>query len=154
MNTSDTSYQKILVAVDGSDTSILAANYAISLAEKYNAELIILNVLHLHTLRQISSSFITAPTFGLEQVKKIEEDAKRWVDDIRKKADQKGLISETKIIEEAASIVGSIVEFAENEKVDLIVVGTRGSTGFRRMLLGSVAKGVVTYAHCQVLVVK
>ena len=154
MNTSDTSYQKILVAVDGSDTSILAANYAISLAEKYNVELIILNVLHLRTLRQISSSFITAPTFGLEQVKKIEEDAKRWVDDIRKKADQKGLISETKIIEEAASIVGSIVEFAENEKVDLIVVGTRGSTGFRRMLLGSVAKGVVTYAHCQVLVVK
>jgi len=154
MNTSDTSYQKILVAVDGSDTSILAANYAISLAEKYNAELIILNVLHLRTLRQISSSFITAPTFGLEQVKKIEEDAKRWVDDIRKKADQKGLISETKIIEEASSIVGTIVEFAENEKVDLIVVGTRGSTGFRRMLLGSVAKGVVTYAHCQVLVVK
>jgi len=154
MNTSDTSYQKILVAVDGSDTSILAANYAISLAEKYNAELIILNVLHLRTLRQISSSFITAPTFGLEQVKKIEEDAKRWVDDIRKKADQKGLISETKIIEEASSIVGTIVEFAEKEKVDLIVVGTRGSTGFRRMLLGSVAKGVVTYAHCQVLVVK
>jgi len=154
MNTSDTSYQKILVAVDGSDTSILAANYAISLAEKYNAELIILNVLHLRTLRQISSSFITAPTFGLEQVKKIEEEAKRWIEDIRKRAAQKGLISETKIIEEAASIVGTIVEFAEKEKVDLIVVGTRGSTGFRRMLLGSVAKGVVTYAHCQVLVVK
>jgi nucleotide-binding universal stress UspA family protein len=154
MNTSDTSYQKILVAVDGSDTSILAANYAISLAEKYKAQLIILNVLHLHTLRQISSSFITAPTFGLEQVKKIEEEAKRSVDDIRKKADQKGLVSKTKIIEESTSIVGSIVEFAENERVDLIVVGTRGRTGFRRMLLGSVAKGVVTYAHCQVLVVK
>jgi nucleotide-binding universal stress UspA family protein len=154
MNTSDTSYQKILVAVDGSDTSILAANYASSLAEKYKAELIILNVLHLRTLRQISSSFITAPTFGLEQVKKIEEEAKRWIEDIRKRAAQKGLVSETKIIEEAASIVGTIVEFAEKEKVDLIVVGTRGSTGFRRMLLGSVAKGVVTYAHCQVLVVK
>jgi len=154
MNTSDASYQKILVAVDGSGTSILAANYAISLAEKYKAELIILNVLHLRSLRQISSSFITAPTFGLEQVKKIEEEAKRWIEDIRKRAAQKGLISETKIIEEAASIVGTIVEFAEKEKVDLIVVGTRGSTGFRRMLLGSVAKGVVTYAHCQVLVVK
>jgi nucleotide-binding universal stress UspA family protein len=63
------------------------------------------------------------------------------------------LISETKIIE-ATSIVGTIVEFAEKEKVDLIAVGTRGSSGFKRMLLVSVAKGVVTYAHCQVLVVK
>src|ERR671911_852429 len=99
---------KILAAMDGSETSVLAANYAMSLAEKYKAELIILNVLHLRTLKQMSSSFITAPTFGLEQVKKIEEDAKRWVDDIRKKADQKALISETKIIEESTSIVGTI----------------------------------------------
>jgi nucleotide-binding universal stress UspA family protein len=145
---------KILVAVDGSETSIIAANHAISLAEKYEAQLIIMNVLHLRTLRQISSSFITAPTFGLEEEKKLKEDAKKWLDDIRKKAEKKGLVSKTKIIEEATSIVGTIVELAENEMVDLIVVGTRGSTGFRRMLLGSVAQGVVTYSHCPVLVVR
>jgi nucleotide-binding universal stress UspA family protein len=52
------------------------------------------------------------------------------------------------------SIASTIVEFAENEKVDLIVVGTRGASGVKRMLLGSVASGVVTYAHCPVLVVK
>ena len=145
---------KILVAVDGSETSIIAANNAISLAEKYEAQLIIMNVLHLHTLRQISSSFITAPTFGLEEGKKLKEDAKKWLEDIRKKAEKKGLVSKTKIIEEATSIVGTIVELAENEMVDLIVVGTRGSTGFRRMLLGSVAQGVVTCSHCPVLVVR
>lgn len=145
---------KILVAVDGSETSINAANYAISLAEKYKAQLIIMNVLHLRTLRQMSSSFITAPTFGLEEGKKLKEDAKKWLEDIRKKAEQKGLVSKTKIIEEATSIVGTIVEFAENEMVDLIVVGTRGITGFRRMLLGSVAQGVLVYSHCPVLVVR
>lgn len=145
---------KILVAVDGSETSIIAANHAISLAEKYEAQLIIMNVLHLRTLRQISSSFITAPTFGLEEGKKLKEDAKKWLEDIRKKAEKKGLVSKTKIIEEATSIVGTIVELAENEMVDLIVVGTRGSTGFRRMLLGSVAQGVVIYSHCPVLVVR
>lgn len=64
------------------------------------------------------------------------------------------MVSKTKIVEEATSIVGTIVEFAENEMVDLIVVGTRGSTGFRRMLLGSVAQGVVVYSHCPVLVVR
>jgi nucleotide-binding universal stress UspA family protein len=145
---------KILAAIDGSETSVVAANYAISLAEKYKAQLIILNVLHLHTLRQMSSSFITAPTFGLEEGKKLKEEAKKWLEEIRKEAEQKGLVSKTKIVEEAASIVGTIVEFAENEMVDLIVVGTRGSTGFRRMLLGSVAQGVVVYSHCPVLVVR
>jgi nucleotide-binding universal stress UspA family protein len=48
----------------------------------------------------------------------------------------------------------AIVEYAERENIDLIVIGSRGLTGFRKLLLGSVASGVVTYAHCPVLVVK
>jgi len=51
-------------------------------------------------------------------------------------------------------VVGSILEYAENEKIDLIVVGTRGRSGIKQLLIGSVAEGVVTYAHCAVLVVK
>jgi nucleotide-binding universal stress UspA family protein len=47
-----------------------------------------------------------------------------------------------------------IVEYAEKEKIDLIVVGTRGMSRFRKLLLGSVASKVVTYAHCNVMVVK
>jgi nucleotide-binding universal stress UspA family protein len=42
----------------------------------------------------------------------------------------------------------------EDKDVDLIVVGTRGKSGFKKLLLGSVASGVVTYAHCPVMVVK
>jgi universal stress protein A len=44
--------------------------------------------------------------------------------------------------------------FAKNEKVDLIVVGTKGRCGIKNLLIGSVAKGVVDYAHCPVLVVR
>jgi len=52
------------------------------------------------------------------------------------------------------SIVGAIVEYAERENIDLLVIGSRGLTGFKKLLVGSVASGVVTYAHCPVLVVK
>jgi Universal stress protein family len=49
---------------------------------------------------------------------------------------------------------GGIVDYAEDKGIDLIVIGTRGKSGFKKMLLGSVASKVVTYAHCPVLVVK
>jgi nucleotide-binding universal stress UspA family protein len=53
------------------------------------------------------------------------------------------------------SRVGSaIVDYAERENVDLIVIGSRGRRGFKKMLLGSVASDVVTYAYCPVMVVK
>ena len=62
------------------------------------------------------------------------------------------LVTEVIIAEE--SIVSEIIEFAEREKVDLIIMGTRGRTGFKKILLGSVASGVVTYSHCPVLVIR
>jgi nucleotide-binding universal stress UspA family protein len=52
------------------------------------------------------------------------------------------------------SIVSEIIEFAELRSIDLIIMGTRGRTGFKKLLLGSVASGVVTYAHCPVLVIR
>jgi hypothetical protein len=42
------------------------------------------------------------------------------------------------------------VEYVERKNIDLIVMGTRGRSGFKRLLLGSTASGVVTYAHCPV----
>ena len=53
------------------------------------------------------------------------------------------------------SVVAEIVShYAESNNIDLIVIGTRGKSGFKKLLLGSVASGVVTYAHCPVLVIK
>ncbi|MGA9942188.1 MAG: universal stress protein, partial [Nitrososphaeraceae archaeon] len=62
--------------------------------------------------------------------------------------------TEIKVIGGPSPVPDSIIIYAENENVDLIVVGTRGRSGFKKLLLGSVASKVVTYAHCPVLVVK
>ncbi|MDG6966077.1 MAG: universal stress protein, partial [Nitrososphaerota archaeon] len=55
---------------------------------------------------------------------------------------------------EAASVVEAPVGFATDQKADLIVVGTRGMTGFKKLIVGSVSSGLVGHSHCPVLVVR
>ena len=61
--------------------------------------------------------------------------------------------TKTEIIS-SINIAGGIVDYAESNNVNLIVVGTRGLSGFKKLLLGSNAAHVITYAPCPVLVVK
>ena len=90
----------------------------------------------------------------LSQYKK---EAEKWfnqiIDDIKEKKFDMNKIR-TDVITTPMSIVGAIVNYAEKESTDIIILGKSGSTGFKKILLGSTASGVVTYAHCNVLVVK
>ena len=54
----------------------------------------------------------------------------------------------------SSSTPAAIVTYAEQNNIDIIVMGTRGRLGFKKMLLGSTALGVLTYAHCPVMIVK
>jgi nucleotide-binding universal stress UspA family protein len=126
-------FSKILVAVDGSETSINAAGYAIAMAKKDNAQLIVLTVI-------------------VKENDKVE--AQQWFDKIGKKAQENNIQLKTEIIDIPMSVEGAILNYAESENVDLIVIGTRGRSGITKMLLGSVASEVVTYATCPVMVVK
>jgi nucleotide-binding universal stress UspA family protein len=60
----------------------------------------------------------------------------------------------SEIIEGSMSVECTIVDYAEHENIDLIVISTRGRSGFKRMLFGSIASKVVTNATCPLLVVK
>jgi nucleotide-binding universal stress UspA family protein len=149
-------FSKILVAIDGSEISMKAAVYAIDIVKKNKSQLIALTVLDISTPRRISSSFITAPTYGLKELEEKRKEAQQWLDKFEKLAAKENNVKlKSEIIEDPISRVGSaIVDYAECENVDLIVIGSRGRTGFKKMLLGSVASDVVTYAHCPVMVVK
>jgi nucleotide-binding universal stress UspA family protein len=149
-------FSKILVAIDGSENSMKAAVYAIDIAKKDNSQLIALTVLDVSTPRRVSSYFITAPTYGLIELEEKRKEAQQWLDKFEKLAAKENNVKlKSEIIEDPISRVGSaIVDYAERENVDLIVIGSRGRTGFKKMLLGSVASDVVTYAHCPVMVVK
>ncbi len=73
---------------------------------------------------------------------------------MKQKATEKKVSVKTDVLIKYTSVVKEIVEYAEKMKIDMIVIGSRGVTGFKKLLLGSVASGVVTYSHCPVLVVK
>lgn len=145
-------FSKILVAVDGSEASMDAANYAIEMARKYNAELIAL------TVSQISLSaslgFPHPPNEIRQAKEKNELEAKQWFNKIKMSAEQNSVELKTELIEREMSIEAEIVEYAERQRTDLIIIGTKGRSGFKKLLLGSVASGVVNYATCPVMVVK
>ena len=82
------------------------------------------------------------------------EEAEIWFAVIKKNTEQLSISLRTQIISTGESPIKEIVEFAHREEIDLIVVGTRGRSGIKKMLLGSTASGLVTYAHCPVLIVK
>jgi nucleotide-binding universal stress UspA family protein len=133
-----------------------AADYAVMLAKQNGAQLIALNVI----VSQLGYEY-SAGAFGLvtpnaikNVLDKSKQEAQKWFDDIGKNAVANGVKLSTEVVASPTSVLPAIVDYAEKNKVDLIVVGTRGRTGFTKLLLGSVASGVVTYASCPVMVVK
>ena len=122
--------------------------------EEMTVELIALTVLDVSKPRGFLSSFIAAPTYGLKELDQERRAAKQWMDNIRQKVIDKKVSFRSEVIDGLLSAEATIVDYAESQNINLIVVGTRGRSGFSKVLLGSVASKVVTYAHCPVLVVK
>ena len=141
---------KILVAIDGSDASMDAADYAISISEKYNAELYALHVIHPADVDLLPGTDQT-PDYSV--VVNTNKEFQDHLDKVKLKANEYAITIKTETIA-AINVAGGIVDYAEGKSPDLIVVGTRGKSGIKKALLGSVAANVVTYAHCPVLVIK
>ena len=157
MSSENSTFFKILVAIDGSEKSIKAVEYAIAIANNQKPKVQLIAVTVLDLLKLNLSTFIAAPTFGVKDLEEKKKQAKEWLSNIEKLIQQKGKNIEFKsyILEDPTLRVSSlIINHAERENVNLIVVGNRGNKGFKRMLLGSVASDIITYAHCPVLVVK
>jgi nucleotide-binding universal stress UspA family protein len=149
-------FAKILVAVDGSQPSMNAAVRAITLANEYQARLTGLYVVP----SNIGYGYLDDNTLSEwpAEIRRIISNAitkgEGYLDSIKEKAIENAIQFESKVILGGSSVVRAIIEYAENNDMDLIVMGTIGISGFKRLLLGSTASGVVTYAHCPVLLVK
>ena len=139
-------FSKVLVAVDGSEYSMNAAEYAISITKVYGSQLIALHV--------ITSDVSTIASSFSPQMEEIKKNAQEFFDKVLSKGEGNWETPLRTELITSSSVVGGIIDFAEKENVDLIIVGTRGRSGLKRLLLGSVASGIVSYAHCPVMIVK
>ena len=148
--------RSILVPVDGSKPSIDASVQAIDIAKYLDAELIALYIVSPDIRYDYMEDIIT-PRLprALKDVMMIAmQKGERHVKKVQQRASQKKVKVKTDVVIGVSSVVKEIVGYAEKNKIDMIVIGSRGLSGIKKMLLGSVASGVVTYSHCPVLVAK
>ena len=150
--------KKILVPVDGSDLSFKAAEYAIHLAKADNAEITALNVVE--DIKQGGAIGLQAKYGNVSLVdafRKVRKDsAEQWMNKISQEAKSEGVTFKSEIIddEDATSEAGVITGYAQQHKVDLIVIGSKGRSKLERLLMGGVTNAVVNSAKTPVLVVK
>ena len=150
-----TEFSKIVVGIDGSEESMKAVEFAISMAKIQRAELIAVHVLTSDIGYIYSSPGVESPPFTIKEIMRIAEDeATKWFDEAKEKANNREIQLKAEYIVAKKSELNTILEYVEEHNINLIVVGTRGRSGIKKMLLGNVASGLVTYASCPVLVIK
>ena len=136
-------WKTIVLATDGSRYSAVAAERAIAFARSYGGELKVLSVVDVPT-----EFYAEAP----QAVDDLVQQAKGFVAQVKKQAEAAGIKAETFVGE--AEAYQAINKLAQEQKADMIVIGSHGRTGLRRLLMGSVAEKAIGYSTCPVLVVK
>jgi nucleotide-binding universal stress UspA family protein len=140
------SFQRILIAVDGSPIATHAADVGIELARSLGGEVALIHI--------VDPAQHWAPESGVpaaELLKRAEQDARRLLAEFGPRATLQAPPLEFVQVGKPAA---EIVKAARDWPADIIVIGSHGRAGLGRLLLGSVAEGVVRHASCPVLVVR
>lgn len=140
--------KNILIPYDGSEPSKRAFEIGLELAKLYNANLNVVTCLliHPHVDPVMSAAYV-------ETLKMQKEGAKKTISELEPKIKQANISFKSDVLE-SISITDVILEYSEKHAIDLIVMGSRGLGGFKKLLLGSVASGVSQHSKCPVLIVK
>jgi nucleotide-binding universal stress UspA family protein len=138
---------RILVPTDFSELSLKAIETAVALAKRFNAEIDLVHVLEPPPFPEFGYANIPIKEGGLRDV------AEAAFDKLRKRIPAlKELVKYTPV--RTGNAPYEIVQSARQLNADLIVIGTHGRTGLKRLALGSTTEKVVRHAHCPVLVLR
>ncbi|MGI0128649.1 MAG: universal stress protein [Thermoplasmata archaeon] len=142
-------FRRITVAIDGSATAETALDCAIDLAHRYGSDLVVLSVAPISPVSiSATEPFVPSgiPPSQIDHYRKITEAAVQRVE-------ATGVSSVTGVSYEGV-VVDEILTHLEQHPADLLVIGSRGLSTAKRLLLGSVSTAVVNHAPCPVLVVR
>src|SRR5215218_2103285 len=150
MSMSDLLGTKMLLATDGSDEAELATRTAVELANCTGSEL---HVVYVEPLPDFMKNDASIPGYDRALYEKIEEEGRETLRKLvwRVKV-AGGTVADSHL--RMGAVAEEIVAFADELEVDLIIVGSRGLRGIRRVLAGSVSESVFRHAHCPVMVVR
>jgi len=135
---------KILVALDNSDYAFKALRKAVDMAKKENAEL---------TIYSVYSDMLEIEGISMNLRESLAQQAQEIVFKGKAIAEKADVFVKT-ITESGSSPADNIVSYAERNNIEMIIIGHKSRTGLERLLVGSVAVKVVTYAPCSVLVIR
>jgi nucleotide-binding universal stress UspA family protein len=142
-------FQRITVAIDGSPNSQEALDAAIDLARHYGGSLVILAIAPLPPVYVSTTEPFVPAAVSQSQLGRYREIVEAAV----QRAEATGLTSVTGLCDEGV-VVDEILGHLGRHPSDLLVVGSRGLSTARRLLLGSVSTALVNHAPCAVLVVR
>jgi nucleotide-binding universal stress UspA family protein len=143
-------FKNILVAFDGSPNSILALDISTQIAKKFRCEITLIYVV---SLDGFAMPRIDKQLIGIEAwVKLAHQRGETILKEGEEIAFSRKLVVNTLLKE--GHIVEEIIKTAEEKKIDLLILGARGLSHIKEILLGSVSAGVTRHARCPVLVAK
>jgi len=143
---SPTQEKRVMVAVDGSERSLRTAKRAIEYAKLFDGSVVVVHVVQL-------PEYLTAD-IQKKMSQELTSRAAEAFESAGRLASEAGVRVESKSLETTGSVVAAICDAAAAEKIDLLVVGTRTTREVTKLMLGSVAEGVIANAKCDVLVVR
>ena len=145
-------FATILAATDGSDTATVAVRHAVELARELDARLLIVSAYEPISDERLREQRIEVPR-DLQWMVNPREDVLAMLLAAAQEARDSG-VGEVETFARQGDAADAILDVAEEQRCDLIVVGNRGMTGAKRFLLGSVPNKVSHYAPCSVLIVR
>ena len=145
-------FRRILVAIDGSANAGRASKAALAICSKFGAELKVIQVIP----RPSESSGLNVRHGPLlkDYYGEATKEAEKNIQNVVEMATRQGVKVTGEVLDYPSSIVQAILGYAEDRRVGLIVVGTRGLGGFKKLIMGSVSTALVNHATCPVLVVR
>jgi nucleotide-binding universal stress UspA family protein len=150
-------YERILVAIDGSDTSELALREAIGLAKDQNAILRLVHAVDVTPPPYMTTSPLAVQFPLVDYQKALQEAGEKLLATRATTAREAGVSVDTKLITVrmlGERIYEAIEEQSNQWPADLVVVGTEGRRGFKRLMIGSVAEGLVRISTKPVLLIR